>query len=447
MPKPIVKTKDLNVIYFKGKPNQVDALLNANLEIYPGEFIIFFGPSGCGKSTLLYSIAGLERNIEGSILINDKNLALFNNKDLDFHRQKMIGMIFQAFYLVNSLPVIKNIVLPQFSLDIKTKDREKKAKELMEFFGITKQMEKYPNELSGGQQQRVAICRALINDPQMILADEPTGNLDSKSAFDVMNTLLELNEKQGKTVILVTHSPGSLEYAHRVFYMKDGKIIDEKVNRKLGESAKKENLPDNVLAADLGTDKSKQASTAPEELKAAATLSDWQAKNIVCESLTGYSLDEFFGLERIIDSAVKESKSKFGDKLFNYLDKDIYEGGLGLNSRTARRLAEKMKNLAVEVKHFNEILAKNDPQNVGPEIVEEVKDYLLSYFSFKLRKPEQPAILRELLAERIKGEINFDQLRKQMDLSFSKGGLGLDKRLADKVAKHLEFIILSNKKI
>jgi ABC-type lipoprotein export system ATPase subunit len=149
--KPIVKAEKLSVIYFLGRPNQVNAVADINLEIMPGEFIIFFGPSGCGKSTLLYSIAGLERNIQGDIFIDGKNLAKFNNKELDNHRQHTIGMIFQAYYLISSLSVFNNIILPQFSLNSKKKEREQKAAELLKFFGVSEQKDKYPNELSGGQ--------------------------------------------------------------------------------------------------------------------------------------------------------------------------------------------------------------------------------------------------------------------------------------------------------
>ena len=179
MPEPIIKIKELNVVYFMGKSNEVHALRNINLEIYPGEFIIFFGPSGCGKSTLLYSIAGLETNINGNIMLNGKDIASMKQKELeDFHRQK-IGMIFQAYYLISSLSVANNVVLPQIFIEKNRIERKKKALELLQHFGVSGEADKLPSELSGGQQQRVAICRSLMNDPEVLLADEPVGNLDS----------------------------------------------------------------------------------------------------------------------------------------------------------------------------------------------------------------------------------------------------------------------------
>src|SRR6056297_2087061 len=204
--KPIIKIKDLNVTYFRGRPNEIKALDDISLDIYSGEFVIFFGPSGCGKSTLLYAVSGLETNITGNIFIDDKNIAQMKNREIEHFHQKKIGMIFQAYYLIHSLDVLKNVVLPQMALNVGKKKREKKALQLLEHFGVKEQRAKLPNELSGGQLQRVAICRALVNEPDVLLADEPVGNLDSKSAEEVMNLLKDLYDNQGKTVILVTHN-------------------------------------------------------------------------------------------------------------------------------------------------------------------------------------------------------------------------------------------------
>ena len=235
----IIKIKNLSVTYFSGKSNEVKALKNIDLEIYPGEFIIFFGPSGCGKSTLLYTIAGLETDIAGDIYIEDKNIARFNHEELENFHQKRIGMIFQAYYLISSLSVLQNVILPQMATGRKKKEREKKAIELLEHFGVKAQIDKLPNELSGGQQQRVAICRSLVNDPDILLADEPIGNLDSRSAEDVMELIGNLNRQRKKTVILVTHNPEYLKDGDRIFYLKDGVIIKETVNREK-RSLKKE---------------------------------------------------------------------------------------------------------------------------------------------------------------------------------------------------------------
>jgi putative ABC transport system ATP-binding protein len=442
--KSIVRTEKLNVVYFPGKPNQVNAVTDANLEIYPGEFIIFFGPSGCGKSTLLYAIAGLERNIRGNIFIADKNLAKFKSKDLDYHSQHTIGMIFQAYYLISSLSVLNNIILPQFSLKTKNKDREKKALELLQFFGVDKQRDKYPNELSGGQQQRVAICRSLINDPELILADEPTGNLDSKSATDVMNLLLELNEKKGKTVILVTHSPGSLDYAHRVFHMKDGRIINTTINREKNQPIAKTILKANPLAKDLETTgESHQTATGTISSKS-EVLADLKAKEIVMETLTGLSSDEIDRIETIVEKMLLGSVKSNSKELLNCLDNDIYRKGVGLDSRTANNLTTKIKQLIKEIKdlHRAEEKTKNKISHDPDRQIASIRRYIFK--QFKIRPAASQAVVNfdNLIKDRLAGLIDQLEVGKNLNLPVADGGVGLDKRLVDKISKHIELLIL-----
>ena len=222
---PLIDVRKLNVVYFPGKSNEVHALKDITLQIYPGEFIIFFGPSGCGKSTLLYSISGLETNIAGDVLVKGQNLPTMTKKQHEAFHQRTIGMVFQAFYLIPSLSVLHNVTLPQYALNVLKPRREERAMKLMERFGIAAQAGELPQELSGGQQQRVALCRSLMNDPEILFADEPVGNLDSKSSEEVMKLLRELNDRDKKTVILVTHDPSHLHNAHRVFYLRDGQIV------------------------------------------------------------------------------------------------------------------------------------------------------------------------------------------------------------------------------
>ena len=447
----VISVKDLNVIYFKGKQNQVNAVSSANLEIYPGEFVVFFGPSGCGKSTLLYAIAGLERNIEGDVFIKGKNLSKIKNNDLDVHRQKTIGMIFQSFYLINSLTVLSNVILPQFSVKTKIKDREKKALDLLNFFSVSKQAKKFPNELSGGQQQRVAICRSLMNDPEIILADEPTGNLDSKSAIDVMNLLLELNEKQKKTVILVTHSPGSLDYASKIFYMKDGQIIDVKVNRQPGEAIDKNKLPQNVLDRDLQTEKKiSNATPAPVQestLEKVSLLRDWKAKNIISESLFGLSLDEMIKIESLVGKIIADGDGESYGDLLQYLDGDIYQGGLGLDKRTSKKLSAKLSSIvkeAYKVRNLNLSFAKEKVAPDNKNLIE-IRNHLFNYFDFNIVKKQALINLDEVILYRLKGEIDFKEERKTLDSSVKEGGVGMEKRLANKMAKYLELLILSSR--
>ncbi len=211
-------------------------LKNIYLEIFEGEFVTIFGPSGSGKSTMLNLIAGLEKPTAGRVLVRRRDLAKFDSDELaQFHRRKM-GFVFQNFNLIKSLNVWENVALPQTASGVNYGDRKRKALKLLNLFHLDQYANRHPNELSGGEQQRVAIARALINDPYFLLVDEPTGNLDSKSAEDVMNILQDIHTKEKHTIILVTHNPNQLKYATRVIYMEDGQVvIEENRDDKEGE--------------------------------------------------------------------------------------------------------------------------------------------------------------------------------------------------------------------
>ncbi|OGD39091.1 hypothetical protein A2907_01190 [Candidatus Azambacteria bacterium RIFCSPLOWO2_01_FULL_37_9] len=223
-----IKTENVNVIYDWGKPSETKALSDINTTIYEEDFVIFFGPSGCGKSTMLYTVSGIEKPTSGKIFVLGKNITEFSPMEsAKFHRAQ-IGMVFQAYNLIPTLTVIDNVALPQVFRGISREKRLLRAKILLQRFDILPQADRLPSELSGGQQQRVGIARALINEQPIIFADEPVGNLDSKSAKIVLDILYDLNVKDKKTVILVTHDPSLLKYATHIIYMKDGFIVGEK---------------------------------------------------------------------------------------------------------------------------------------------------------------------------------------------------------------------------
>lgn len=224
----IIKTDNVGVIYDKGRLSETKALADINITIYKEDFVVFFGPSGCGKSTLLYALSGIEKPTSGKIIISEKDITQFSPLEFaKFHRTQ-IGMVFQAYNLIPTLTVLDNVALPQIFRGVSREKRRSRAKILLQRFGIFPQAERLPTELSGGQQQRVGIARALINEQPIIFADEPVGNLDSKSAKIVLDILYDLNVKDKKTVILVTHDPSLLRYATHIIYMKDGGIVGEK---------------------------------------------------------------------------------------------------------------------------------------------------------------------------------------------------------------------------
>lgn len=229
---PVIKAVNLSKTFKLGKDNEIVALHSVNFEIYSGELICFFGPSGCGKSTLLSMLAGLQPPTSGEVVVRGKNLANYKKKELSAYRREKIGMVFQQFNLILSMTVLENIALPMAFGGMNRKRRMQRALHLLEVVGLGEKKKSVPADLSGGQQQKVAIARSLINNPWIIMADEPTGNLDSKSADDVMKLLISLSRKSKRTVILITHNPDYLQYADRVFRMKDGRVDKIEVNVK-----------------------------------------------------------------------------------------------------------------------------------------------------------------------------------------------------------------------
>ena len=194
MDSPLIQTENLKVIYNRGKENEVRSLFDVSVKIYPKEYVIIYGPSGCGKSTLLYSMSGLQPPTEGDVIIKTKSISKMTKKEIVELHQVGIGMVFQAFYLIPSLDILENVCLPKvFRGESKNKRKEEGIK-LLHRFGIVEQSKKFPSQLSGGQKQRVSIARSLINNPEVIFADEPVGNLDSESSENVMRILKELNE-------------------------------------------------------------------------------------------------------------------------------------------------------------------------------------------------------------------------------------------------------------
>lgn len=227
---PVIKAVNLEKSFQLGGIT-VTALGGVNLEIYSGEFVVFFGPSGCGKSTLMSMIAGLQPPTKGKVYIRGEDLTTMDDAQLAQHRRTKIGMVFQQFNLISTMNVVENIALPLAFARIDRKRRLKRAEDLLETVGLSEYKKHTPSELSGGQQQRISCARSLVANPWIILADEPTGNLDSKSADEVMRLLISLNRKSKRTVILITHNPDYLIYADRVFHIRDGRVVDVEVNK------------------------------------------------------------------------------------------------------------------------------------------------------------------------------------------------------------------------
>lgn len=228
--KNIITTKGLKKFYYTDEI-ETTALNNVNLAIAEGEFVAIMGPSGCGKSTLLNIIGLLDNPSEGEFYFYDEEVSKYSERQRAELRKKNIGFVFQSFNLIDELTVYENVELPLIYLKYPAADRKKRVEEVLETMQIMHRKDHFPQQLSGGQQQRVAVARAVVAKPNLILADEPTGNLDSTNGQEVMTLLSDLNAK-GTTVVMVTHSATDAEYAHRVINLFDGQVVSENINSK-----------------------------------------------------------------------------------------------------------------------------------------------------------------------------------------------------------------------
>ena len=220
---PIVVVRDLSKIYRQGDINVV-ALDHVSLDITAGEFVVLMGPSGSGKSTLLHIIAGIDRPTSGSAKVQGIDIAQLDESQLADWRNQNVGFVFQSFNLIPVLTAAENVELPLLLTDLSGRERRKQTQTALELVGLADRGHHRPDQMSGGQQQRVAIARALVTDPALIVADEPTGNLDAKSASDVLEILRSLTLTAGKTVVMVTHDPKSAAYGSRSLHLEKGEI-------------------------------------------------------------------------------------------------------------------------------------------------------------------------------------------------------------------------------
>jgi putative ABC transport system ATP-binding protein len=220
---PILKTENLWKVYRTGKVD-VPALRGINIEILPGEFVSIMGPSGCGKSTLLHVISGLSQATTGRVLLDGNDLATMSDAARTLLRRHKVGFVFQRFNLLPTLDAYHNITLAQHIHGNGFDPHRFEA--VASMLGLTERLHHKPSELSGGEQQRVALARAIISEPKLVLADEPTGNLDTKSSESVLALLRQLNKDLGQTIVMITHNPEAATYGHRVLHMRDGMVVN-----------------------------------------------------------------------------------------------------------------------------------------------------------------------------------------------------------------------------
>lgn len=231
MSQPLISLQNLKKVYQLGD-NTVHALRGASLDILPGEFVTITGPSGSGKSTLMHILGCLDRPTEGKYLLNGRDVSNLSRDELADIRNKQIGFVFQGFNLLPRTTAVENVEVPLlYSRPMLTAaERKQRANKVLASMGLADRADHHPSQLSGGQQQRVAIARALVNEPSLILADEPTGNLDTKTSVEVMRTLQQLREQRSITIVLITHEPDIADYGTRIIAVRDGVILSDKPN-------------------------------------------------------------------------------------------------------------------------------------------------------------------------------------------------------------------------
>ena len=231
MSRTIIELKDIYKRFYIGTPNELEVLHGISLTVQEGEFVAIVGASGSGKSTLMNIIGVLDRPTEGSYVLDGVDVNGAKDAELSKIRNKKIGFVFQTYNLISKTNAIKNVEMPMLYAGVPGKQRVQRAKELLEMVGMGERMRHLPEELSGGQKQRVAIARAMANDPAIILADEPTGALDSVTGRKVMDLFHKLHDEEGKTIVLITHSPELAEETQRIVTIKDGHVIGEREGR------------------------------------------------------------------------------------------------------------------------------------------------------------------------------------------------------------------------
>lgn len=430
MAKPLIVCRDLSIIYNKGKSNEFRALQNVNTDIYEGEYIILFGASGSGKSTLMYSIQGSLPPGEGTLLIRGDDIYSYPPSERVYFQRYVMGIIFQSFNLIGSLSVLDNVALPMIFCNADKQARNRRAQSLLDRFGVGHVSHKIPAMLSGGQQQRVSVARSMVNDPKILLADEPTGNLDSVSTQQVMDKIDEINTFDRRTIIMVSHNAAHLSYAHRVYYLKDGLVVREVVNPQ-----RKQIKP------------VREGETIVTELEQLARLFPYDSvdtlriKSMVNYLTQDYTFDQIQKLERAVGFFIKGKIDR--DDFINALVLPSERGGVEISENVAREMAKRSERLILQSDDIRRFRAKKDNAGVffsQHKLAERLRDHLLEVYRLKLSK-EQDANLVELVADRVTGVAEESDFNARLMEGVRSRGLGLTEGEADDMTRYFEKLI------
>lgn len=431
MPESIIKLKNLDITYNLGKENEYRATRDVSMEIYPGEFVAFFGPSGCGKSTIFYSILGILEPSAGQMYVKGKNPYSFSPEEMVRFQTKVIGIIYQAFYLITSLSVIDNVALPLIFQRVLPGKRRERALQLLKRFGMEEQGDKYPDNLSGGQSQRVSVSRSMVNNPNILLADEPTGNLDSVSTKQVMEALKTINEKDKKTVVMITHNAAQLMYCHRVFYMKDGKLERIVPNPEKKQIAKVDKQK--ILVTEMDQLSKLYPYNSPVELKVKSMV------NYLTQDLNFYQLQRLESLvQLVIEGKVRR------EEFCRMLQKNYRQGGVDMTKALANVMSDRVNKIlkqAKDARRFRRRFMSNNFLSREKKLVDRLTKYLIEEYSGELNLVQKKR-LKELAYKRVAGLTSRREFKDSLRLSLDKGGIGMTVVASRKLTLYFEKILI-----
>jgi putative ABC transport system ATP-binding protein len=427
----IIQTEDVDVTYNAGKTNEFKALKGVTCDIAAREYIIFFGPSGAGKSTLLYSICGVLAPTAGKVIVKGDSVYDYEPMELVHYQRKTMGIMYQSFNLIPSLTVLDNVQLPLIFAGFPPSTRERRAMDLLDRFGIAHVAHKRPALLSGGQQQRVSVARSLVNDPEILIADEPVGNLDAVSAEAVMNTLEEINEHDKKTVLLVTHDAKYLPYAHRVFYLDYGKIDRIVPNPEKRQVIKVR--PGETIVTEIEQLARIYPYDTPEQLRVKSLI------NFLTQNL---SFDQIVRLEQMTQHVIEGVLS--AEQFRAILVVDFEQGGCGIKPKQADEMTRRMFQVLEQSKDVVRFRRVHRDQNTidlqRTELVKNIHAYMVHEYKLE---PDSRLIeqLTKMVTVRVYGYITREEFHRQLRLPVDEGGGGFDIYTAADLSRYLEKLI------
>lgn len=424
-----IELRGVDVFYDQGKPTEVHALKSISFSVAPGEYVCLFGPSGSGKSSILYAASGIEIPPVGRIESNGRDLQKLSSSELAQFRQDSVGIVFQYFNLLPTLDVIHNVALPLTFAGVPEKTRLGRAQEILNRLNIAPLARRLPHELSGGQQQRVGIARAIINNPPIILADEPLGSLDSVNAENVLAFLDELHKKDGRTVVMVTHEAWSLKDADRVIYMRDGEIIKT-------ETKKDDKEP--VTAEEA------YATIYPEASK------EEVAAGVFADVTLHGGEDEDKERMRLFFADLIEKRISLAD-FAGLLEAPWEEGGLGLWPTQVVRIMARARDLIEGLRPLDQIaldVEKKDRDNLKRDILR-LTHWALTTLGPPARKiaEQDTARLGAILARYLQGKYNVASCAETLTLPYDGGGLSMPVSEAARLAERLALLRVEHQRL